>query len=152
MVEDESFFFPFLKKMSAISLPLRLQQTSSSFSLCLRYFLERIWRGRRENCTVGSKKKKERNISFNSSGDGEKWQLQGGQGDHEKCFVGDEREKKWIFAEKNFDPTTDEKKMFQKFVSLKDFLFFPICLFSSLLFSFPKKTKILFLLFKFPLR
>jgi len=40
---------------------------------------------------VGSKKT---NIFFNSSGDGEKWHLQGGQGGHEKCFVGDEREKK----------------------------------------------------------
>lgn len=141
-------FFPFLKKMSAISLPLRLQQTSSSFSLCLRYFFRENLKGQEGKLHSGIQKNKH----F--------LQLQWGRGEMAsarrtggpwKVFCGGRERKKMNFCRKNFDPTTDEKKMFQNLFPSR-ISFFPICLFSSLLFSFPKKTKILFLLFKFPLR
>ena len=127
-------FFSFFKKnvgnFSSFAFATNILVLFLVSSLFFRENLE----GQEGKLHSGIQKKKERNISFNSSGDGEKWQLQGGQGDHEKCFVGDEREKKWIFAEKNFDPTTDEKKMFQKFVSLKDFLFSYLFVFLVIIF------------------
>ena len=137
--------------MSAISLPLRLQQTSSSFSLCLRYFLERIWRGRRENCTVGSKKKKRETFPSTPVGTGKNGSCKEGRGTMKSVLWGT-REKKNEFLQKKTLIQQQTRKKCSKNLFPSRISFFPICLFSSLLFSFPKKTKILFLLFKFPLR
>ena len=64
-------------------------------------------------------------------------------------FCGGRERKKNEFLQKKTLIQQQTRKKCSKNLFPSRISFFPICLFSSLLFSFPKKTKILFLLFKF---
>ena len=144
-------FFSFFKKnvgnFSSFAFATNILVLFLVSSLFFRENLE----GQEGKLHSGIQKKKRETFPSTPVGTGKNGSCKEGRGTMKSVLWGT-REKKNEFLQKKTLIQQQTRKKCSKNLFPSRISFFPICLFSSLLFSFPKKTKILFLLFKFPLR